>query len=195
MGLLIIGIVLVMVALVVIVLATVVGSNESTGVARSLELLDQRPHTKEVGEERARGPGPAPAARCSDRMRGAGRPDLARRAPGAGSRGRSTGPETPRRGPSSGSWAPRASAWSSAWCSRCCSWASRHGLLVAAGAGAAGFFLPDLLLYNAGTKRQQELQKGLADALDMLTVCVEAGQGFDAAILQVARSVDRADRR
>ncbi len=33
------------------------------------------------------------------------------------------------------------------------------------------------------------MQKGLADALDMLTVCVEAGQGFDAAILQVARSV------
>jgi tight adherence protein C len=64
-----------------------------------------------------------------------------------------------------------------------------RGLVVAALAGAAGFFLPDLLLYNAGTKRQQDLQKGLADALDMLTVCVEAGQGFDAAILQVARTV------
>ena len=33
------------------------------------------------------------------------------------------------------------------------------------------------------------MRKGLADALDMLTVCVEAGQGFDAAILQVARTV------
>ena len=32
------------------------------------------------------------------------------------------------------------------------------------------------------------MRKGLADALDMLTVCVEAGQGFDAAILQVARA-------
>jgi len=31
---------------------------------------------------------------------------------------------------------------------------------------------------------------GLADALDMLTVCVEAGQGFDAAFAQVARSID-----
>ena len=55
-------------------------------------------------------------------------------------------------------------------------------------AGAAGFFLPDLLVYNLGLKRQEELRRGLADALDMLTVCVEAGQGFDAALMQVSRS-------
>ena len=64
-----------------------------------------------------------------------------------------------------------------------------RGLLVAAVAALAGFFLPDLLVYNAGAKRQQELTKGLAEALDMLTVCVEAGQGFDAAIMQVAKTV------
>lgn len=64
-----------------------------------------------------------------------------------------------------------------------------RGLLAAAGAGLAAFFLPDLLVYNLGAKRQQELIKGLADALDMLTVCVQAGQGFDAAIMQVAKTV------
>lgn len=64
-----------------------------------------------------------------------------------------------------------------------------RGLLVAAMAGLAGFFLPDLLVYNAGAKRQQQLTKGLAEALDMLTVCVEAGQGFDGAIMQVAKTV------
>ncbi len=64
-----------------------------------------------------------------------------------------------------------------------------RGLLAAAIAGLVGFFLPDLLVYNAGAKRQQELTKGLAEALDMLTVCVEAGQGFDAAIMQVAKTV------
>jgi tight adherence protein C len=53
---------------------------------------------------------------------------------------------------------------------------------------AAGFLLPDLLLYNSATKRQQEIQRGLADALDLLTVCVEAGLGFDAALGQVARN-------
>lgn len=53
---------------------------------------------------------------------------------------------------------------------------------------AAGFFLPDLLLYNEGTKRQKKIQNALADAMDMLTVCVEAGLGFDAALAQVARN-------
>ncbi len=55
--------------------------------------------------------------------------------------------------------------------------------------GGACFFLPDLLVYNAGLRRQDKLLRGLAEALDMLTVCVEAGLGFDAAILQVARNV------
>ena len=65
-----------------------------------------------------------------------------------------------------------------------------RGLLVAVAAGAAGFFLPDLLVYNIGDQASdRSCRRGLADALDMLTVCVEAGQGFDAAILQVARSV------
>jgi tight adherence protein C len=66
---------------------------------------------------------------------------------------------------------------------------SAVGILAGAGAGAVGFFLPDLLVYNLGGKRQQLLQRGLSDALDMLTVCVEAGQGFDAALMQVARAI------
>ena len=61
--------------------------------------------------------------------------------------------------------------------------------IVCAGlGGAAGFFLPDLLLYNAGVKRQVKIQQALPDTLDMLTVCVEAGLGFDAALMQVARN-------
>jgi tight adherence protein C len=67
---------------------------------------------------------------------------------------------------------------------------SLRGLILAVALGAAFFFLPDLLLYNASLRRQEQLAKGLADALDLLTVCVEAGLGFDAAILQVARNVD-----
>ncbi|MFN2518338.1 MAG: type II secretion system F family protein [Jatrophihabitantaceae bacterium] len=52
--------------------------------------------------------------------------------------------------------------------------------------GAVGFFLPDVLVRNLGEKRQIDIQKGLPDALDMLTVCVEAGLGFDAALSRVA---------
>ena len=62
-------------------------------------------------------------------------------------------------------------------------------LVLYAGLGAGiGFFLPDILLYNAGIKRQARIQALLPDALDMLTVCVEAGLGFDAALSQVARN-------
>jgi tight adherence protein C len=61
-------------------------------------------------------------------------------------------------------------------------------LVLPAVGAVAGFFLPDVLLYNTGTKRQARLQRALPDALDMMTVCVEAGLGFDASLAQVARN-------
>jgi tight adherence protein C len=63
-------------------------------------------------------------------------------------------------------------------------------ILCPAIGGAIGFFLPDILLYNSGLKRQAKIQIALPDALDMLTVCVEAGLGFDAALAQVARNTE-----
>jgi tight adherence protein C len=63
-------------------------------------------------------------------------------------------------------------------------------LVLTGGAGAAaGFFLPDVLLYNSGLKRQQRLAISLPEGLDLLTICVEAGLGFDAALAQVARNL------
>jgi tight adherence protein C len=64
------------------------------------------------------------------------------------------------------------------------------GLAWLAGAVVVGFWLPDVLLYNTGLKRQEALRRSTPDALDMLTVCVEAGLGFDAALAQVARNAD-----
>ena len=63
-------------------------------------------------------------------------------------------------------------------------------IIFAAVGGAVGFFLPDILLYNSSQKRQAKIQVALPDALDMLTVCVEAGLGFDAALAQVARNTN-----
>ncbi len=63
-------------------------------------------------------------------------------------------------------------------------------LIITGAAGAFCFFLPDILVYNAGTKRQQVIQRSVADALDLLTISVEAGLGFDAAVAQVARKTD-----
>jgi tight adherence protein C len=67
---------------------------------------------------------------------------------------------------------------------------ARHGVLwLLVGAGLLGvgcFFVPDLLVYNTGLKRQEQIRRTLPDALDMLTVSVEAGLGFDAALAQVA---------
>ena len=48
------------------------------------------------------------------------------------------------------------------------------------------FFVPDLLIYNQGLKRDEEIAKRLPDALDMLNLCVESGLSFQAAMAQVA---------
>lgn len=65
-----------------------------------------------------------------------------------------------------------------------------RALIISVLAAAALFYLPDVLIYNTALHRQEKTARGLAEALDMLTVCVEAGQGFDAALMQVARNVE-----
>jgi tight adherence protein C len=49
-----------------------------------------------------------------------------------------------------------------------------------------GFYFPQLMLQSRITKRQKEIRKAMPDALDLLTICVEAGLGFDAAMSKVA---------
>lgn len=52
--------------------------------------------------------------------------------------------------------------------------------------GLGAFYVPDLLIYNQGLKRDEEIAKRLPDALDMLNLCVESGLSFQAAMSQVA---------
>jgi tight adherence protein C len=52
-----------------------------------------------------------------------------------------------------------------------------------------GFYAPNLILNNRGEARQEAIRRSLPDTMDLLTISVEAGLGFDAAILQVIRHV------
>lgn len=48
-----------------------------------------------------------------------------------------------------------------------------------------GWFLPDFHVKRKGAARRQEIEKSLPDVLDLLTVSVEAGLGFDGALMKV----------
>ena len=59
--------------------------------------------------------------------------------------------------------------------------------LMFVGAGLViGFFGPNLYLYQLAYDRANKLQKELPDAIDLMTISVESGLGFDAAVQQVA---------
>ena len=50
-----------------------------------------------------------------------------------------------------------------------------------------GYYLPEWILRSRSGKRQYKIQRALPDALDLLSITVEAGLGFDAAVARVAR--------
>jgi tight adherence protein C len=59
-------------------------------------------------------------------------------------------------------------------------------IIYAVGGALVGFFMPALWLRSKIRQRQDEIVKSLPDALDLLTITVEAGMGFDGAIQKVA---------
>lgn len=60
-------------------------------------------------------------------------------------------------------------------------------VLMPIGLGVIGFKLADVILTRLITRRQMQIRLALADALDMLVVCCEAGCALDQAILNVSR--------
>ena len=54
----------------------------------------------------------------------------------------------------------------------------------------AGFFAPNLYLYQTAYDRAAKMQRELPDAIDLMTISVESGLGFDAAIQQVAKNTE-----
>jgi tight adherence protein C len=53
-----------------------------------------------------------------------------------------------------------------------------------------GYFFPDLWIKSRINSRQKQVRKAMPDALDLLTICVEAGLGFDAAMSKVNEKWD-----
>jgi tight adherence protein C len=62
-------------------------------------------------------------------------------------------------------------------------------VLVVASA-VLGFYAPGLLLYQRAYDRSERVRRALPDAIDLLTISVEAGLGFDAAVQQVAQNTE-----
>ncbi len=60
-------------------------------------------------------------------------------------------------------------------------------ILSTLGPGAAGYYLPQYWVTRRAETRKQEIISGFPDALDMMLVCVEAGQSLDQSINRVAR--------
>ncbi len=56
--------------------------------------------------------------------------------------------------------------------------------------GIVGYLLPDLLLNAWKNERRDKILKSLPDVLDMLSVSVEAGLGFDAALQRVVEKIE-----
>ena len=65
-------------------------------------------------------------------------------------------------------------------------WTMGRKILITAAFSVIGFYLPELLIRSKINKRQSEIRKAMPDALDLLTICVQAGLGFDAAMSRVA---------
>jgi tight adherence protein C len=65
-------------------------------------------------------------------------------------------------------------------------WPVGQKFLLVVGGAIIGFLFPSIWLTSKINRRQKEIRKSMPDALDLLTICVEAGLGFDAAMAKVA---------
>ncbi len=56
--------------------------------------------------------------------------------------------------------------------------------------GGAGYYLPKYWIERRIQTRQEEIENGFPDSLDMMLVCVEAGQSMEQAILRVSKEIE-----
>jgi tight adherence protein C len=63
-------------------------------------------------------------------------------------------------------------------------------LLMVVGATVVGWLGPNLYLYQKTYDRSKRMERELPDAIDLMTISVESGLAFDAAVQQVAKNTD-----
>jgi tight adherence protein C len=69
-----------------------------------------------------------------------------------------------------------------------------HTMFLLVLLGVIGFYAPNLWVKMKTQWRQQKIVEGFPDALDLMTVCVEAGLGLDAALNQVADEIQMSNK-
>ena len=62
-------------------------------------------------------------------------------------------------------------------------------ILTIMGPGLVGYYLPKYWVTKRQQKRQEEIVNGFPDSLDMMLVCVEAGQSMDQSIIRVSKEI------
>ncbi|MEM7733100.1 MAG: type II secretion system F family protein [Pseudomonadota bacterium] len=62
-------------------------------------------------------------------------------------------------------------------------------MLYILGPGGVGYMLPKYWITKRLQQRQQEIEEGFPDSLDMMLTCVEAGQSLDQSIVRVADEI------
>lgn len=62
-------------------------------------------------------------------------------------------------------------------------------IMYTIGPGGVGYMLPKYWVTRRVGERQQQIEQAFPDSLDMMLVCVEAGQSLDQAIIRVAKEL------
>ena len=62
-------------------------------------------------------------------------------------------------------------------------------MLYTVGPGGIGYYLPRYWITKRVEARKEQITRGFPDALDMMLVCVEAGQSLDQSIIRVSREL------
>lgn len=68
---------------------------------------------------------------------------------------------------------------------------AQQRLLLVVGGAVLGWMIPFIFVRRKVRRRQDELQRTLPDALDLMVVCVEAGLGLNQALVRVGEEMNR----